>query len=335
MRIWNKDEIRARINEILPEGKVVPKHEKNGHFYQVNTIYLSGQKDEGAPIYPSVTGKLQILKDEGLMNYKMNRAIESLKNFMFSNYKILGDKNDGDVMTIIEQAAEVAGRVSQDILQDAGDVGTRIHNLRESIFNTWIQSGTRPSNFVSFIPPEEVDVRVVSAIRALQKFCVEKDYIPVHCELLLYSHRFKVAGTLDDLGLMRRITHASNDPVCLHTDMLFNKLTGKHACLRCEYKYRYEFVLMDIKTSNQLKDHYFFQVSLYWKMFWALMGKSWKPERCIIVRLSKEDGSYKIEDLKRPAALAQYCVHMLKTNEAVEFIKSLRKDNQRVVVPLE
>jgi hypothetical protein len=91
---------------------------------------------------------------------------------------------------------------------------------------------------------------------------------------------------------------------------------------------------MDIKTSNQLKDHYFFQVSVYWRMFWKLMGAKFKPEKCIIVQLSKENGNYKIEELKELAKLAQYSNHMIKTNEGIDFIKVLRKDNQRVVAPL-
>lgn len=269
------------------------------------------------------------------MNYKMNRAVESLRNFIFGLSKV-------PEMEEIEKACEIAGRVSQDILEDAGDIGTRIHNYREIIFNEWIKTGVRPDDFTKFIPAEDVDVRAISGVRALQSFCVERDYIPVRCELLVYSHEDRVAGTLDDLGLMRKTVREGN-PECDHKAMNLMQVKescvmiderGVSRCLRCDLKYYYEFVLMDIKTSNQLKDHYFFQVCLYWRMFWKLMGAKFKPERCIIVQLSKENGRYKIEDLKKPAKLAQYAKHMLKTNEAVDFIQSLRKDNQKVVAPL-
>lgn len=318
MKNWNIKEIQNRIDEILPKGKVVPRHNKEGHFYEVC--------ENEHPIYPSVTGKLQVLKDPGLMNYKMNRAIESLKNFMFSliNLPDMGD---------IDKACEIAGRVSQDILEDAGDIGTRIHDLREVIFSEWIKTGIKPVDFLSFIPPEEVDIRVTSGIRALRKFVDERDYIPVACELLVYSHEYKTAGTLDDLGLMRKVDR-EGDKTCEHKNLLGLSPYSVCRCINCDYKQHYEFVLMDIKTSNQLKDHYFFQVSVYWKMFWKLMGAQFKPEKCIIVQLSKENGTYKIEELKELAKLAQYSNHMIKTNEGIDFIKVLRKDNQRVVAPL-
>lgn len=337
-KYWKAEAIRARIQEILPEGRVVARHNANGHFYQV-VDSLDPTDEVTGPIYPSVTGKLQILKDEGLINYKMNRAVDSLREFISSSYKKLSEDNS---MVMIGEACDRAKRVSQDILEDAGDVGTRIHNLREKIFNQWIETGIRPTDFPNFIPVEDKDVRVISALRALEKFCIEKDYIPVKCELLVYSHKLKTAGTLDDLGLMRQELRQP-DHECDHTSVdLFNKQestivitqSGKHTCLKCGYQYRYEFVLMDLKTSNQFKDHYFFQVCLYWWKFWQIVGKEWKPERCFILKVSKEDGTYKIEDLKKPSKLAEFARAMIKTNEGVEFIKSLRKDNQRTVVSL-
>lgn len=284
MKSWDPVKIRERINEVLPEGRVIPRHTEDGHFYEIND-----GKFEVNPVYPSATGKLQILKDESIINYKMNRALE----YVFANYKHFDDNN---VMDHLDKAA----KVSADNLADAGDIGTRIHDYRELVFKEWIKTGNRPEDFVSFIPKEEYDIRAVSGMRALQKFCQEKDYIPVACELLVYNHEHKVAGTLDDLGLMKN---------------------GN----------KWELVLLDLKTSNQFKNHYFFQVALYWWMFWRLMGKEWKPQRCFILKVSKEDGSYKIEDLKRPAKLSEYTRAMLKTNEGIDFIKKLRKDNQKLV----
>ncbi len=328
MKYWKKDDIIVRLNEVLPEGRVIPRHSEHGHFYEVT---------EGAfPVYPSVTGKIQVLKDEGLINYKMNRAIDYFKNFCFG---LVGIPS----MEQIDDACDKASRVSQDILMDAGDIGTRIHNLRQVIFEDWIKTGVRPVDFLSFIPVEEADIRVTSALRALQKFVEENDYIPVACEVLLYNHKLGVAGTLDDLGLMREVLFNDDDIVCDHIGigpmgteasqiMMDNK--GRFTCMNCGYQYRYQFVLMDLKTSNQFKDHYFFQVALYWWMFWQLLGVAWKPERCFILKVSKEDGRYKIEDLLKPSKLAEYCRAMIKTNEGIDFIKYLRKDNQKVVAPL-
>lgn len=315
--IWTKELIREKIRRVLPEGRVVPRHNERGHFYEV----IDG-KFLTPPIYPSVTGKLQIIKDEGLINYKMNKVLE----YMFAHWKEFNENN-------IMQHIEAAERVPADILADAGDVGTTVHDTREKIFDQWIETGERPQDFLAFIPEGVEDVRVVSALRALQKFCEEKDYIPVHCELLVYSHKLKVAGTLDDLGLMKKYKRRPEvDCECLKSNEVVDK-NGWHRCVRCDAKYKYEFVLMDLKTSNAFKDHYFFQVCLYWWMLGELLGKEWLPERCFILKVSKEDGSYKIEDLKMPAKLAQYARYMLKTNEGVDFIKSLRRDNQRNVAP--
>jgi hypothetical protein len=354
MKHWTGDVIRARIQEVIPKGYVIPRHDKNGHFYEIDLAshdmwrlrfyedgYTLPKKEfEGGmmsgvlpcnPVYPSVTGKLQVLKDDGLINYKMNRALE----YVFGHFKDFRDDN-------IMEHLDLAARVSVDILSDAGDIGTRCHNYREAIFNKWIETGERPKDFLSFIPAEDVDVRAISAIRALDKFCTEMDYIPVVCELLVYSHKLKAAGTLDDLGLIRKVIRKSKDENCQYSHdmnlgvngMIVNPKNGKHTCMGCDYQYRYEFCLMDFKTSNQFKDHYFYQVALYYEMFVKLMGLAWKPERCFILKVSKEDGTYKIEDLKKPSKLAEYARSIIKTNEGVEFIKSLRKDNQRVVAPL-
>lgn len=331
MKHWKAEEIRNRVKEVLWDGVVIPRHNENGHFYEIrDTEELRGFKVEeedgssfiAGPVYPSVTGKLQRLKDEGLVNYKMNRAIE----YVFNHYK---DFTDANVM----EHLDLAKRVSQDILRDAGDIGTRIHDMREKIFREWINTGIRPTRFESFIPPEEEDVRTISAMRALEKFCIEKDYIPVELELRVYSHELKTAGSLDDIGLMRDVLK-EGDKDCPHAveHIMKSVRSGNHTCLNCGYKYRYMFVLMDLKSSNQFKDHYFFQVALYWKFFTNLTGL--KPEMCFILKVSKEDGTYKIEDLKRPAKLAQYATALIKTDEGVEFIKTLRKDNQKVVAPL-
>lgn len=315
---YTSEEIRLKIAEALPEGRVVTRHNNRGHFYEV----IDG-KFVAPPVYPSVTGFLQVIKDESLINYKMN----CVSRYVFAHYK---DFNDANIMEHIASAENVP----QTNLTDAGDIGTEIHDHRQAIFEKWMQSGVRPADFVAEIPEAQRDIRAVSAIRALQSFVEDYDYRPLACELFVYSHKFKVAGTLDDLGIMRHYTRGGPGRAgwgeCDHEIVITPN--GKHTCMICDMQYVYEFTLMDIKSSNQLKDHYFYQVSLYWEMFRKLTGL--QPERCIIVQLSKENGRYKIEDLKRPARLAQYSAHMLKVTEGTQFIKSLRRDNQKNVITL-
>lgn len=320
MKIWDIKKIRERISHALPEGRVVPRHTKEGHFYEV----LDDNNFSVPPIYPSVTGKLQILKDEGLMNYKMNQAIK----YIFAHYSSF---NDSNIMEHLDQAS----RVSQDILEDAGDIGSRVHGYREKIFSEWIKTGKKPENFLAFIPEADVDIRAISALRALSSFVEDYDYRPVATEMLVYNHDYEVAGTLDDIGLIKQVLVDGNLQMgCDHKDLVKSEKNGKFTCVRCGRQWRDQLVLLDLKTSNQFKDHFFFQVAMYWWMFWKLMGIDYKPEKCLIVKLSKEDGRYKIEDLKMPARLAGYAKHMLRTKEGMEFIRELRKDNQRNVIKI-
>src|SRR3990167_6123338 len=297
------DKLRQEIYKKIPEGSVIPQHTEKAHFYQVGEI-----------VYPSVTASLAILKDESLINYKMNEALR----YVFKYWKEFNDENIIDHLESAENAPQVR-------LEDAGDIGTEIHDIREKIFRDWIFTGKRPEDFLSYIPEDPIkDLRAISAIRALDKFCTEWEYEPVVTELYVYSHKLKYAGTLDDLGLMKKVIRPG-DPNCEHEMFESSKLVK--TCMKCDYKSVKEFVLCDLKSSFQFKDHYFFQVALYFEMFRKLIGRvpALRVKRVFILKVSKEDGTYKIEDLKKPSLLARYCKHMLKTNEGIQLIKQLRK----------
>lgn len=291
----------------------MPEHDERGHWYRVN------DDASGRPLYPSVTGKLQVLKDEGLANWKMNQALQ----YVFANFKKFTDDN-------IMEHIDSAERTPADIFVDAGDIGTMIHDVREKIFTQWIKTGERPANFESFITEDVHDIRAVSAIAALEKFCIEYAYRPIVTELMVYSHKWQTAGTLDDIGLMR-VPVRTGDVRCDH-EILEDPYVNVDRCVRCEAKWKWALVLLDLKTSNRFKDHYFFQVSMYWKMFWKLTGL--RPDHAFILKLSKENRTYSLEELKRPAKIAQYANHILKANEGLQFIKSIRKDNQKKVINL-
>lgn len=216
-------DLRQQILEKLPEGTVKAEHTERHHFYRIVP------KDV---VYPSVTGKLQLIKDEGLMNYKMNRAIE----YIAANRSRMA-LNEGEAMAVFDEASKESER----LLKDAGDIGTLIHDAREQYFKAWIETGVRPPDARAFIPPGCVDRRAVSGMRGIEKFCQEWKYEPVVSELYVYSERWQTAGALDDIGLI-------------------DTGTGP------------EIVLMDLKTSNRFKSTYFFQVAMYWSMFSELTG---------------------------------------------------------------
>lgn len=316
MKIIASDIVK-RIGEVLSPDICIPEHTKDGHFYRIMT---PDEKGVTGNVYSSVTTKLQIIKDESLINYKKNQVIQ----YVFRNYSKFTDAN-------IMEHLSLAERVPEDILADASDIGTEIHDTREAIFKNWIETGIRPADFLSFIKPDQVDVRLKSATRALSKFCDDHSYVPVATELFVYSHKLKVAGTMDDLGLMRKIIRPGSQNCDHSTVWLPKKSRDYGVCMKCDYRYTIELVLMDLKSSNAFKDHYFFQVALYYWMFKELTGI--RPTRCFILKVSKIDGTYKLEDLYQPALLASYARSMVRTHNGIMHIKSLRKNNQKVVAP--
>lgn len=318
-------ELRNEILQKLPEGSVVTAHTEHQHFYKVTAT---------GDLYPSVTGKLQILKEEGLSDWKMNQAL----NYVSMHFNKFTEAN-------VMEHIQAASKTSSDIFEDAGDIGTFIHDIREAYFSHWISTGERPNDIMEFIHRKSQEdkyagfaadprnqARAISAMRALEKFCTEYEYEPVFTELYLYSHIHKLGGALDDLGTMLKI-EVPGDPNCLHEPFRTERKDRfSWKCMHCKRRGKRIFVLLDLKTSNQFKNHYFFQVALYYDMLRELTGMT--PHECFILKVSKTDGTYKIENLKKPKKLAQYARHVLKVNEAVEFIKELRHDNQKKVEKL-
>lgn len=281
MPVLSPDSIRRIINEKIPGGSVIPAHTDKGHFYDVGERRL-----------PSVTGKLQLLKDESLTNWKMNQAVGYVRKHWTSF-------NAQNVEAHLTNALNMSGET----LADAGGIGRLIHDCRERYYTEWIETGVRPMRSVDFVPKDQYDIRAISAMRALEQFVIDWNYVPVVTELLVYDLQSSVAGTLDDIGIMR-----SKD--------------GK----------KRELVLCDLKSSNAFKDSYFFQVAMYYDMFKKLTGL--KPTRCFILKVSKEDGTYQLEDMKDVMKIVRLSRNLLKVSEGLEEIKAQRKDNQKRVVTL-
>lgn len=308
----NAKQLGARIAAALPEDSVITDHDKDGHFYKIMTPDEDGVVGQK---YPSVTGKIKVIKDEGLMNYRMNRAID----YFFKNFSQINDSN-------LMEHLDLASRVSVDILTDAGDIGREVHDARERYFRKWIETGVNPGSALDFIPNEIEDKRINSALRALNAFISDYKYVPIATELFVYSHKLKIAGTLDDIGLIT-IELRPGKEGCSHEMIENNK--NESICLKCGLKNRTYLTLLDLKTSNQFKDHYFFQVSLYYEMFKKLTDIN--PERLFILKVSKEDGTYKLEELKNISKLVYFAKQMIKVDDGINYIKSIRKDNQKVV----
>ena len=317
MKNWKKEEIQAVIKESLPESLVVTDHDEKGHWYKV--------MDGSNARYPSVTGKLQILKDQGIAEWKMNRSLD----YVFENYNLFNDSN-------VMEHLDAARKVPVDMFHDAGDIGTDIHDYREKYFRDWIRTGRCPSDILSYIPKEKEDIRAVSALRALKKFIDDYHYEPIATELLVYSHKLKTAGMLDDLGFVR-VTKEEGDPNCPHDDIMEldnqnGRKPNQYKCVKCGYKYRKVLVLIDLKTSNQFKSHYFIQVGLYNTMLRENTGL--KVDKGYILKVNKKDGTYKLEDLRQLGRLSSIGRSVIAVNNGLQHIKMLRKNNLKKVIKI-
>ena len=267
-------------------------HTDKEHFYKV---------DENT--YPSVTAKLACLKDPSLTNFKMNEALR----YVFAHFGEFTAEN------IMHHLAE-AEKMPSDIFEDAGDIGTEIHNIRETYFSNWIKLGRTPTvKAVSSIPLDTgiQDTRIVSAMRALDKFIDDYRYEPVATELKLYSHKLKIGGTLDDIGWMHLpVRPGSAD--CVH-DFIGN------GCAKCDYKVKRVLALVDLKSSNQTKFYFAYQVAMYYAMWKELTGI--KLDKFYILRVSKTDGTYALQEIYRMPRIVKYAKHVLRVDEGNEIIK--------------
>jgi len=260
--------IRERIEKI---PILIPAHTDEGHFYK-----LDGKT------FPSVTTKLQVLKDQGLRNWYMNQALGYIKNLVDNGVEV--DKESIDAY--IEQAKQYP----VDKFHDAGDIGTQIHDARQKYFEFYLRFGKFPEG-LHF--PERTDIRLISGLRAVQKFVFEQKYIPLACELLVYDPILELAGTLDDVGLLP------------------NKTGG------------YDLVIMDLKTSNiGNKDSYYYQVALYAYMFQKLTGL--RAKRTFILHISKTHASYKMVPIDNVPQLVKEAKLILKLNDALDRLKGTK-----------
>jgi len=289
-----QNEIRSKI------PLVVPRHEEKGHKYEVPHL---------GKIFPSVTTILQIVKDDSIRNWRLNRAIE----YMFAHYK---EFNDSNIMDHLENAK----RTSIDLLEDAGDIGKRIHSYRERLF----YNEKSDEDDIS-----DIDIRFISAKRALQKFLDDTGYCPIVSELMVYDAQLGIAGSLDDVGLLPRIVR-SGISGCAHKMFLPNPEWKQYnRCMKCSLKIAYDLVLMDLKSSNQYRDHYHIQVALYTYMFSKLTNL--RPKKLFILKVSKENGTYDIEEIKDYKSALIAGKNAIKLWYSMAKIKESRKP-ERIVI---
>jgi hypothetical protein len=293
------------IDQALPPGSVVPRHTHEGHFYGVPS----------GGVYPSVTGVISYVKDPSIQLFDMNEALRYVEAHL---HHCVTD-GDLDYMKVIDMLHE-AKKAPRGVLMDAADIGSQIHDRREKYYQDWIYSSKRP-DITQYYDIDKDDQRLVSAMRALGKFCDEEGYVPIRTELLVYSDKYKLAGTLDDIGMVNTWLR-KGDKKCQH-NYIYDGLVTR--CDKCDMKRQWQFCMKDLKSSNQFKDSYYFQVALYNFMFMKLTGL--RTQRNFILKVDKTSGVWKTEELKNMPQLIAGAKKIIMAADAVEKIRGMRQQS--------
>lgn len=293
------NKIRQQIFTKLPPGSIIPRHDTEGHHYQLDFI-------AGSPVVDSVTTKGGILDKSYLKNWATGKAIEHIRD----NWtKALSSVAEREIVFI------EAEHMHTELLDDASDIGTRSHAIVEDYLNDWIKKEERPDSIIAYIPLAEVDTRVISAVRAAEKYCNDNYIIPIYPELLVGSEKYKVAGTLDLLAFKGKERNVCTDIGCPHEFWQTGKAKElKYECIACGQKIQYELTLVDWKSSNSInKPEYMMQTATYWECLKERTGL--KPKKIDIVQLTKKNGGYNLLEVsqgKKTKAFEAY-KHLTKT----------------------
>lgn len=304
--------LRQEIETAIPPSSIVPRHDTEGHKYEVTFL-------PGSPVFGSATTKGGILDKSYLKAWAVRKAIEHVRD------------NWVRAQTETEFVLDEAENMHKDILQDAGGVGHRTHEIIEMYLNDWIINRQQPPTILDYCGAE--DIRVISGVRAAERFCRERHILPIYSELLVASKKYEVAGTLDFLAFEGK---ELNSPVgkdsCQH-DFWATSNGKKHECIKCGLKIKYQLVLVDWKSSNSI-DHseYMMQTSVYRQCLTELTGL--KPKNIIIVQLNKTNGDYnflEVGDAKRKKAFDAFH-HLSKTYDWLNSSDSEFDKNQKKVL---
>jgi len=234
------EEVRLAIKENVI-GKITAAHDSFGHHYKLP----SGK------IVDSVTTKLVVDKPH-LIKWAIRMGFEWMEQD--NRFQKLNKTNRDEFL----QGAMLA---HTDIRDDAGNVGTRGHDVIEQYMKEWISSGHRPVDIKTLVPAD-AHYRVVAIARSAEAIFNKYHCIPVATEILVGSEKWNCAGTLDAMVLTE------------------------------EFPGFPQLELWDWKSSNSVQDSYAMQIAAY-KMFFEEMT-GYKIDKCKVMKLDKYSDRFKI-----------------------------------------
>ena len=283
----NVQEIRKIVQEKCADNLVVPEHDHTGHHYR----YLKTNK-----VYDSVTTLNGILESKRLKRWSANMAVQ----YIDRNWNIINKDNKNDHY----KAAVLA---HEDVLHDAGDIGTQGHKVVEKYLLKWIETDRKPEDIRKFIVG--TDSRLWAITRSAEMFINDFEIIPIAAEINVASEKYEYAGQLDCLAILIKETKQGSKAFCKHN---YGKFRSKYwKCSECGRIVEPVFSIVDWKTSNSIdKPEYAMQVAAYYQAFYEMTRL--RPKEIVIVQLDKYKAKYKVVRVNnRPQAFRTFA-HVAK-----------------------
>lgn len=306
-KLLKPEEYRALIKEKIPDGLIVPEHDEHHHYYRYTP---TGVKSA------SVTTKAGILDSPHLKKWAARLAVEHIDK----NWDVLMLPN-----TDRQKFFDSAVLVHQDVFEEAGDVGTAGHKVVEKYLLDWIETGVKPPDIRAFIE-DGADGRIHAIARSAELFIRDFDAVPVVSELLVFSPKYVVGGTLDGLMILSRVLKKGTDVTnlfgeigCPHESWWLPKKRRPNVeeCMTCGKVVERIFALTDWKTSNAIdKPEYAMQVSTYSQCVYELTGL--KPTEILIVRFDKWKAHYEVLRVVDRVAAFRAFTHVAKVFDWLE-----------------
>lgn len=296
-------ETRAKIEAVLYEGRVLPKHTETQHFYQ---------DVEDGETYASVTTKTSLLSREYYKQMAADKAVDHIQSQML----LFAQMEPEQITSVFTYAREA----HKHDLNRAGMWGTHGHDIVDRYVSEWIRSGEQPKDIRMFWNHDDSNEGKCASL-AGEKFMHQYTMFPIASEKKVISKKHKYAGTLDSLWLIGDVK-PEDQARCVHT--WFEKGRNKIKCHTCGQVETLSIVLGDWKTSNQIFGHgsmgkyeYAMQVAAYDIALIEMTGV--KCKKHWIIRLDKQQPVYEIgyiTDIKK-ARDAFLCI-----NKVSDFARS-------------
>lgn len=306
-------EIRQKIESVLYEGRVQPRHTEYQHFYE-DTV--------DGEIYPSVTTKTGLLSREYYKQMAADKAVDHVQSALI-RFNTMEPEEITAVFTYAREA-------HKHDLNRAGEWGTHAHDIMDRYTSEWIRIGVQPSDIKLFWNVDDSNEGKCASL-AGEKFMREHTLFPIVSEKKVLSKKNRYAGTLDSLFLVGEVYKKRiGETSCNH--QWFEKGRDNISCVKCGRQEKLILTLIDIKSSNKIygrgtmgKIDYTWQVLAYGMALKELCGVN--PKRYWILQLNKQVPEYNIGYVVNPREAYQGFL-------AMNLISSLVYGKQDPILPV-